>query len=92
MDQADLMGVEDGRQLRPDFLGLHDQAAFFFDPGGRPGPPDACDGGEQSSASSRQPSSAPSSRQRPSADDRDHQGATFHGDADGDDRSPIALR
>jgi len=26
-----------GRQLRPDFLGLRHQAAFFFDPAGRPG-------------------------------------------------------
>src|SRR5207249_3322185 len=27
-----------GRQLRPDFLGHRHQAAFFFDPAGRPGP------------------------------------------------------
>jgi hypothetical protein len=42
--------------------------------------PDAYDDGGR--LWSLRPSSAPSSRQRPSADDRDHLGATFHESCD----------
>src|SRR6266404_7998857 len=50
---------------------------------------DACDDGERSSPSAPRPSScAPSSRPLPSADDRDHQGATSRAPCDdGADRS-----